>query len=60
MPDQYKTLVAYFVGLSILMFAWSVFRTWEPPLPLMGSRVSDASQEAGAARTVHPTLVAAE
>jgi hypothetical protein len=54
MSDQLK--MAYIVGLTILMFAWSVFKTWEGPM---------ANQGQGAvmertAHTVAPTRVAAE
>jgi len=59
MSDQLKTYMAYIVGLSILMFAWSVFKTWEPSFPGQGASVT---QSAGGseARTVAPTRVAAE
>jgi hypothetical protein len=58
MSDQLKTYMAYIVGLSILMFAWSVFKTWEPPFPAQGASVIQSS--GAAARTVAPTRVAAE
>ena len=58
MSDQLKTYTAYIVGLSILMFAWSVFKTWEPPMAHQGVSVV---QSAGApAHTVAPERVAAE
>ena len=60
MSDQFKTFVAYVVGLSILMFAWSVFKTWEPPLPNRSSAITEAAQEPGPSLTVAPTRVAAE
>jgi len=58
MSDQLKTYTAYIVGLSILMFAWSVFKTWEPSMANHGASVM---QSTGApALTVAPERVAAE
>jgi hypothetical protein len=57
MSDQLKTYVAYIVGLSILMFGWSVFRTWEAPTPDPASVAQSASVSP---RTVAPSRVAAE
>jgi hypothetical protein len=37
MSDHVKTIIAYVLGVSVLLLAWSVFRTWEPPLPISGS-----------------------
>lgn len=34
MSDQVKTIVAYILGVSVLLLAWSFFKTWEPPLPV--------------------------
>jgi len=34
MSDQAKTIVAYIVGVSILLLAWTYFKTWEPSLPV--------------------------
>jgi len=59
MSDQFKTLVAYIVGMSILMFAWSVFKTWEPPLPVRSSAITETAQQPRP-HTVAPTRVAAE
>jgi len=36
MSDQVKTIVAYILGVSVLLLAWSFFKTWEPPLPVAG------------------------
>lgn len=58
MYDQLKTYMACIVGLSILMFAWSVFKTWEPPVVHPGASVMQSS--GASARTVDPTRVAAE
>jgi hypothetical protein len=58
MSDQLKTYVAYIVGLSILMFAWSVFKTWEPPMTGPGASVVQSS--GAPAHTVAPTRVATE
>jgi hypothetical protein len=60
MSDQYKTLIAFFVGLSILMFAWSVFKTWELSPPVLSSGVTETAQSSGPSRSVAPTRVAAE
>jgi len=61
MSDQLKTLGAYIVALSILMFAWSVFKTWEPPIQARGVAGTQALQTTSApANTVLPTQVAAE
>ena len=57
MSDQFKTLGAYIVALSILMFAWSVFRTWEPPIQGRGA-VATQTQTSPPANTVPPTQVA--
>jgi hypothetical protein len=58
MSDQLKTYLAYIVGLSILMFAWSVFKTWEPSVA--GQGVSMMQSTGTPAHTVAPTRVAAE
>ena len=58
MSDQLKTYTAYIVGLSILMFAWSVFKTWEAPVGNQGVSVMQAT--GAAAHTVAPERVAAE
>ena len=61
MSDQLKTLGAYIVALSILMFAWSVFKTWEPPIQARGSVVGTQTlQTSTPANTVLSTQVAAE
>jgi hypothetical protein len=39
MSDQVKTIVAYILGVSVLLLAWSFFKTWEPPLPVGGGTV---------------------
>ena len=39
MSDQAKTIVAYILGVSVLLLAWSFFKTWEPPLPVGGGPV---------------------
>jgi hypothetical protein len=36
MSDQVKTIVAYIFGVSVLLLAWTFFKTWEPPLPVSG------------------------
>ena len=58
MSDQLKACMAYIVGLSILMFAWSVFKTWEPSMTGPGASVVQSSGVP--AHTVAPTRVAAE
>ncbi len=58
MSDQLKTYTAYIVGLSILMFAWSVFKAWEAPMANQG--VSVIQSTGSPARTVAPERVAAE
>ena len=60
MSDQLKTLGAYIVALSILMFAWSVFKTWEPPIQARGPVRTETLQTSASANTVLPTQVAAE
>jgi len=35
MSEQVKTIVAYIFGVSVLLLAWSFFKTWEPTLPVM-------------------------
>jgi hypothetical protein len=39
MSDQVKTIVAYIFGVSVLLFVWTFFRTWEPPLPVGSATV---------------------
>jgi len=56
MSDQLKTVTAYIVGLCILMFAWSVFRTWEAPAPDPGA----SAVQGPSPRTVDPSRVVAE
>ena len=58
MSDQLKTLGAYIVALGILMFAWSVFRTWEPPIQGRGAVATQTLQTSPPANTVPPTQVA--
>jgi len=58
MSDQLRTYTAYIVGLSILMFAWSVFKTWEHPVPNQGASVLQSTS--APANTVAPERVAAE
>jgi hypothetical protein len=58
MSDQFKTLGAYIVALSILMFAWSVFSTWEPPIQGRGAVATQTLQPSPPANTVPPTQVA--
>ena len=47
MSDQVKTIVAYILSVSILLLAWSFFRTWEPLLPLPGTAASVTPDRAG-------------
>jgi len=56
MSSQLKTYMAYIVGLSILMFAWSVFQTWEAPTPDRGAFAAQGVSP----RTVAPSRVVAE
>jgi len=60
MSDQFKTLAAYIIGLSILMFAWSVFKTWEPPIQRRGTVATETMPQAERPTTVVPTQVATE
>ena len=39
MSEQVKTIVAYIFGVSVLLLAWTFFKTWEPPLPVGGATV---------------------
>ena len=57
MSDQFKTLVAYVVGVSVLMLAWSIFKTWEPTLLVREGAVTERSQQLGPTLTrVAPRL----
>jgi hypothetical protein len=60
MSDYFKTLAAYIIGLSILMFAWSVFKTWEPPVRAPGPVATETREPADGPSSVLPTQVAAE
>jgi hypothetical protein len=58
MSEKFKTVGAYIVALSILMFAWSVFKTWEPPIQGRGAVAT--LEMSPPVNTVTPTQVAAE
>jgi hypothetical protein len=49
MSDQAKTIVAYILGVSVLLLAWSFFKTWEPPLPVGGAAAIATPHRAGSA-----------
>jgi hypothetical protein len=49
MSDQAKTIVAYILGVSVLLLAWTYFKTWEPALP-----VADRSAIAAPHQPVSP------
>jgi len=52
MSDQAKTIVAYIVGVCVLLLAWSFVRTWEPPVPVAGSAAIATPHRAGSAPAV--------
>jgi hypothetical protein len=56
MSDQAKTIVAYIVGVSVLLLAWTFVRTWEPPVPVRmsvkGAAAIAAPDRAGSAPAV--------
>jgi hypothetical protein len=56
MSDQTKTVVAYIVGVCVLVLAWTFVRTWEPPLPVpmavKGAAAIAAPDRAGSAPAV--------
>lgn len=54
MSDQAKTIVAYIVGVSVLLLAWSLVRTWEPPVPVTGAAAIAAPERAGSAPAAVP------
>lgn len=60
MSDQFKTLVAYIVGVSILVLGWSVFKTLEQPLPVREGAVKESAQSPGPPPAVAPSRVAAD
>jgi hypothetical protein len=60
MSDQFKTLVAYIVGVSVLMLAWSVFKTWEPPLPVREAAATGNAQQPRLLQTAAPIRMAAD
>jgi hypothetical protein len=60
MSDQFKTVGAYIVALSILMFAWSVFKTWEPPIQGRRAVATQTIETSAPVNTVLPTQVASE
>jgi hypothetical protein len=51
---------AYIVALSILMFAWSVFKTWEPPIQGRRAVATQIIETSVPVNTVLPTQVASE
>jgi hypothetical protein len=54
MSEQFKNYVAYIIGISIHLFAWSVFRTWEPPVRGPGMSVTRSAYQASAAKRSRP------
>jgi hypothetical protein len=46
MSDQTKNLIAYVVSLSLLIFAFSLFKAWQPPVPIGWGTVVEAPQRA--------------
>ena len=46
MSDQTKNLIAYIVSLSLLVFGFSLFKTWQPPVPMVRGVVMEAPQRA--------------
>ena len=49
MSDQAKTIVAYIVGVSVLLLAWTYFKTWEPALPVGDRSAIAAPHQPGSA-----------
>ena len=49
MSDQAKTIVAYIVGVCVLLLAWTFVRSWEPAVP-----VPMSVKGAAAIETPHP------
>ena len=47
MSDQAKTIVAYIVGVSVLLLAWTYFKTWEPALPVADRSAIAAPHQPG-------------
>jgi len=60
MSDQFKTVGAYIVALSILMFAWSVFKTWEPPIQGRRAAATRIIETSAPVNTILPAQVASE
>lgn len=47
MSGQAKTFVAYIVGVSLLVLGSSLFKAWEPSLPLVRGVLMETPQAAG-------------
>jgi len=54
MSDQAKTIVAYIVGVSVLLLAWTYFKTWEPGLPVADRSAIAAPHRPGGAPSPLP------
>ena len=46
MSDQTKNLIAYIVSLSLLILGFSLFKTWQPPVPVVRGIVMETPQRA--------------
>jgi hypothetical protein len=46
MSDQTKNFIAYIVSLSLLIFGFSLFKTWAPPVPVVRGVVTETPQRA--------------
>ncbi len=46
MSDQTKNFIAYTVSLSLLILGFSVFKSWQPPVPAVRGVVMETPQRA--------------
>ena len=48
MSDQTKNFIAYIVSLSLLIVGFSLFKAWQPPVPVARGVVMETPQRASA------------
>lgn len=44
MSDEMKNFIAYIVRLSLLILGLSLFKTWEPPVPIVRGVLMETPQ----------------
>ena len=52
MSDQTKNFIAYMVSLSLLILGFSLFKTWQPPVPMVRAGAPRHAQSLSAGRAL--------